>query len=203
MSTYRSLMHTSQRLALYSHQRGVVLFIALIVLLAMTLAGIGLMRSVTIGNMVAGNLAFKMATINAAEPAIQQAFTYLQSKAGTAYLNTDHVNEGYFSSQGAITDWANSSAWANAYPATPVADAAGNEVSVLIHRMCVQGGVAYNAATNQCALSISNTQGSGNSMGIPPRVYNSKPMIYFRVTARVRGPRNTQSFIQSLVLMPD
>ena len=37
-------------------QSGVVLFIALIVLVAMTLAGIAIMRSVDTGNQIAGNV---------------------------------------------------------------------------------------------------------------------------------------------------
>jgi Tfp pilus assembly protein PilX len=40
-------------------QQGVVLFIALIVLVAMSLAGIALMRSVDTNVLIAGNLAFR------------------------------------------------------------------------------------------------------------------------------------------------
>jgi Tfp pilus assembly protein PilX len=49
------------------NQRGVVLLIALIMLVAMTLAGIGMMRSVDTGTVIAGNLAFKQATLNASD----------------------------------------------------------------------------------------------------------------------------------------
>lgn len=40
-------------------QQGVVLFVALIILVAMTLAGIALMRSVDTNVLIAGNLAFR------------------------------------------------------------------------------------------------------------------------------------------------
>jgi Tfp pilus assembly protein PilX len=40
-------------------QRGAILFIALIVLVAMSLAGIALMRSVDTNVLIAGNLAFR------------------------------------------------------------------------------------------------------------------------------------------------
>ena len=40
-------------------EQGVVLFIALIVLVAMSLAGIALMRSVDTGILIAGNLGFR------------------------------------------------------------------------------------------------------------------------------------------------
>ena len=42
-------------------ERGTIIFIALIVLVAMSLAGIALMRSVDTANLIAGNLAFKNA----------------------------------------------------------------------------------------------------------------------------------------------
>ena len=48
-------------------QHGLVLIMALIVLAAMTLAAIGLMRSVTGSNRVAGNLAFQQAALQSAD----------------------------------------------------------------------------------------------------------------------------------------
>lgn len=55
-------------------QRGVVLLIALIILVAMTLAGIGMMRSVDMGSVIAGNLAFRQSTLNASETGTSTAF---------------------------------------------------------------------------------------------------------------------------------
>ena len=48
------LHRTAQRL-----QRGVVLFVALIVLIIMTLAGLALLRQMGVGTSIAGNVAFK------------------------------------------------------------------------------------------------------------------------------------------------
>ena len=45
------------------HQRGVVLFIALIVMVAMSLAAIALIRSVDTTNILIGNLAFRQSSI--------------------------------------------------------------------------------------------------------------------------------------------
>jgi flagellin-like protein len=50
-------------------ERGVVLIIALIVLVAMTLVAIGTLRSVDTSNVVAGNLGFKQATLNGTDQA--------------------------------------------------------------------------------------------------------------------------------------
>ena len=57
-----------------SRQRGVVLFIALIVLVAMSLAGIAIMRSVDTGNLIAGNVAFQQGTLASADRGIDDAY---------------------------------------------------------------------------------------------------------------------------------
>src|ERR1700757_3799931 len=64
-----------------SGQRGVVLFIALIVMVVMSLAGIALMRSVDTTSAVIGNLAFRQASILPANYAIEDAAAGLFSDA--------------------------------------------------------------------------------------------------------------------------
>lgn len=65
-------------------QRGVVLLITLIVLVAMMLAGIGMMRSVDTTTMIAGNVAFREATLHAGDSGMNQAFATLLQVATTA-----------------------------------------------------------------------------------------------------------------------
>jgi len=67
-------------------QKGVVLLIVLIMLVAMTLAGIGMMRSVDTASIVAGNLAFKQSTINAADAGTSTAFNALTLIANSGNL---------------------------------------------------------------------------------------------------------------------
>src|SRR5436190_14605176 len=54
-------------------ERGVVLFVALIVMVALSLAAIALVRSVDTTNTVIGNLAFRQASILPANLAIEEA----------------------------------------------------------------------------------------------------------------------------------
>src|SRR3989304_2733091 len=54
-------------------QKGMVLFIALIVLVAMTLAGLALVRSVDTANVIAGNLAFQPSTLQAGDRGVEAA----------------------------------------------------------------------------------------------------------------------------------
>ena len=68
-------------------QRGVVLLIALIILVAMTLAGIGMMRSVDTGNMIAGNMAFRDSTMNVSDVGTSAAFNALMAVNNVADPN--------------------------------------------------------------------------------------------------------------------
>ncbi len=63
--------------ARHDAQRGVVLFIALLVMVALSLAGIALIRSADTATTVAGNLAFKQATEYTVDRSIEQAVKVL------------------------------------------------------------------------------------------------------------------------------
>ena len=70
-------------LGLRGRQRGVSLFISLVTLVIITLAGIALLRSVDTGALVAGNLAFKDATMQATSVGMEEAATYLNNTVRT------------------------------------------------------------------------------------------------------------------------
>jgi Tfp pilus assembly protein PilX len=74
-------------------QNGLVLFIALIALVAMSLAAAALIRSVDSGVLVAGNLAFKQSAIMSAETGIARAYRFI-NESGDAALEAS--NGGYF-----------------------------------------------------------------------------------------------------------
>lgn len=193
------------------NQRGVVLVIALIVLVAMTLAGIALVRSADTGNVIAGNLAFKQSATQASDRGIEAAYNWLTTQSGTAAINNTNTAAGYYSSIPTVEpDWTSDATWANAVIAPDAAgnqvDAAGNTVSYIIHRMCTQPDTAYNGSNsgvaNQCALSSTSGGGSaGSSMSVGAFQPNTPPQIYYRVTSRSSGPRNTYGVTQAMILM--
>lgn len=201
-------------------QNGVVLLIALIVLVAMTLAGIALVRSVDTGNMIAGNLAFKQGTTLAADAGTNAAITYLTPLNGTATPYTDQVSSGYYATSQdtldrtgssndpnrARVDWDNNNcngvvAPACIKPYAAVTDAAtGNSVNYIIHRLCQSTGDS-NAATNTCVTYRATGTTSPNRSGL---VYGGGrieplPTVYYRITSRAKGPRNTISFIETMI----
>jgi type IV pilus assembly protein PilX len=189
-------------------QRGVTLFIALIVLVAMTLAGIGMMRSVDTGTIVAGNIGFRQSAVNAADQGLQAAYAWLNDPANLANLTNDNTAAGYRSSAPAneAPNWyANSAAWADAKLLNGGgADLSGNIVSYQIHRLCTVANCAVGAncsgAQNICGTTptISSTcQGCDLSGGSTQ--WNATPTIHYRVTARAEGPRRSIAIVQSLM----
>lgn len=180
-----------------ARQAGVVLFVALIVLVAMSLAGIAIMRSVGAGVMVASNIAFKQTTTAGAERGLEAAKAWLIAQSGTA-LDSDNFAAGYHSSWGANFDPLTFN-W-NADVATLPADAAGTSLRYVVHRLCDKPNLSVNAPLQQCVVkSVSTALGTGSSLG--GVVYghtnlNNKISPYFRVTVRSDGPKNTVSYVQ-------
>jgi type IV pilus assembly protein PilX len=186
-------------------QRGLVLFIALIVMVAMTLAGIGMMRSLDTVTMAAGNVGFKDASLSAGDRAIEAGFKWLLSQSGTPNLNNTNSGMGYYSARPASEpDWVDPGTWAPALEVDDGAqDAGGYTVSYIIHRMCTQPNTAYNGDNawvhNECALNYEGGASAGGSNRNAATTFQGNAQVYYRITARVVGPRDTQTFVQSFV----
>lgn len=190
---------TTRRAAGPVRQRGVVLFIALIVLVAMTLAGIAIMRSVDTGNLVAGNMAFKQSSLSAADNGIAQAFNWLtatiDNPATYSTLEQDIPAQGYYAVVSNPPDWTDNTVWAGQSFSLGT-DAAGNTVDYIVQRMCDSAG-NYSGVT--CAQTPRVGGAAGNSQAVNGNNFNSPPMVYYRVTVRVRGVRQTLSIAQSTI----
>lgn len=227
-------MLRTHRSRLRTDDRGIVLVVALIVLVAMTLGAIALVRSVYTGNLVAGNLAFQQSATHSADAGIETAIAWLENNNGVTtsatasactpntlpVLSCDQAAYGYLSARqdpavDPSTQVAESwrSFWVTTLSAkarTLAADRVGNTVSYVIQRMCSLTGDAQ-SSTNQCAtsprtLSEGNCS-SGSSCDSQRENLNSRGggggsgQIYYRITVRVVGPRNTESFTQAVVAL--
>lgn len=203
-----------RRGAMGTAQRGIVLVIALIVLVAMTLAGLALMRSGDTGTVIAGNLAFKQATTNAAESAVDAAYRQLiaAAAAGTGSLNNDAAFPGYRSSapsqpEPAYTDpsWFQTNGTCTTTGCA--ADANGNVSYYVVHRMCSQANTPYNGTgatgvANTCAtLASTGAAATGGSARVGAYAFQTTPQIYYRVTSLVTGPKNTAAVVQTMLVM--
>lgn len=202
--------------ALRSSEGGFVLILALIMMVAMTLLGIALVRSVDTATQVANNLGFKQSSLASADGGTELAVAWLA--ANKALLTADHADAGYYATEQAPTDftgtattattddvdWSGATGARRAFPVA-AADAAGNKISYIIQRMCDSPGAYTPSSYIQCATSTANTSSSaGQSQGgasYGSYAISGKSMIYYRVTTRSVGPLNSVSYVQTMVLV--
>ncbi len=183
-------------------QRGVVLFIALIVLVAMTLAGIALMRNVDSGTVIAGNLSFRQVATYAGDLGTEAARNWL---TGTSVnLDDNSASDAYFANwqtsldilgndpDPAKTDYD----WSAAKNVSGAPT--GYTVRYVIHRLCDTTGGTTSAGcvktTGASSSATASTKGAANYGTLAIAVSTS---ALYRITVRVDGPRNTLSYIQS------
>lgn len=195
-------------------QGGVVLLVALIVLVAMTLAGIGIMRSVDTGSLVAGNIGFRQAAVASGDSGIEAARTWLI--ANLTSLDNDQTAQGYYATRQDSLDLTGNKTeggtdgvdWDGTEATQPVKaknlgvlDASGNTIYYLIHRMCSIPG-SINGPGQSCATaSISGLGSSQGDVTYSDYALKKKNQAYYRITARVNGAKNTVSYIQAVILL--
>ncbi len=195
-----------------SRQQGVVMLVALTVLVAMSLAGVALMRSVDATSLIAGNLSFKTAGLQVADRGTQQAVGWLMSTrdADVTQLYNDVSAMGYYSSRPLPEpDWFDEQTWNAAVPVNGgIVDASGNQLFYVIHRMCSMPNSQPNAnvagTINDCPQfypsNISNLV-AGQSYSVGASRFDLASQNYYRITTRVVGPRNNITVTQTTVLM--
>ena len=187
--------------SLRNRQQGVVLLIALTVLVAMSLAGVALMRSVDNTVVVAGNLAFKTASVQVADYGSQQAVKWLQTNSVGTGLQNDMLPNGYYSARPPDEPvWYDINSWQDAFALnTGLPDASGNVIRYMIHRMCSNPGTAPDETCSMYFPKSAVTEGGSKSTGSP--LYEGIPQVYYRITTRVEGPRNNVTVVQTSVLI--
>ena len=191
-----------------SRQRGIVLFIALLVTVVLAVATIALLRSTDTATSVSGNLTFAQAAIAAVDRSIEQSIHALFDAALVPDKTANYLPQNYYASvarnaDGSIPEIpgplqepfsANAFAAAGLSASLVPADSAGNKSYYLIERMCLNAGPAVG---NNCNLSSS-------AFGADPGTQHYVGLVrpgdaYYRVTIRVEGPRNTVSYAQAML----
>ncbi|MGQ0512371.1 MAG: pilus assembly PilX family protein [Betaproteobacteria bacterium] len=190
-------------------QQGLVLFIALIVLVAMSLAGIALLRSVDTGTLVAGNLAFRQAAMHTGDIGIEAGRSYLMGVSPAANLYNDNAGAGYYALWAENVDLLGNKTvttsddfdWSTAVNVTSPTPPAGYTVSYVIHRLCDQTGDPATAATcvRQTGAAATTGGGTKGAAAFGQMAISVPTNALYRITVRVLGPRNSTSFIQAVV----
>ena len=184
-------------------ERGVVMWVALVVLIVMTLAGLAMLRQMGGGLSIAGNLTFKQNATSAADLGTEAFRTWLVLPTTAALLNSDVVANGYFSSWGTTVDpkafdWNNQSVLVQANTA---ANSLGNEVRYIAQRLCATAGMSATDPAQKCSDVVN--ENSGTTKGVIDYVsgapITTDPAPFYRVTTRVLGPRNTVTYTQVIM----
>ena len=177
-------------------QRGVVMFVALVVLIVMTLAGLAMLRQMSSGVSIAGNIAFKQGATAVADVGIEQARAFLYA-ATPPTINIPA--SGYYATwAGSVDPW--DATWNPMWDAVPDIVTASGRVRFIIQRLCNSTGPAVGGA-QQCSDAVPKSFGGESKGGCSYNDCSEKldPQPFFRVTARVMGPRNTVSYTQVLM----
>lgn len=210
-------------------QGGLVLLVSLVLLVVMALASVALVRSVSTANIIAGNLAFQQAATTSADQATEVAIAWLEANTGQAagvataggngavaqacataktVLACNQDSLGYIATR---QDPASTQSWADLWAALVaaghqpvsvnkgVADQAGNTMTYFIQRMCSAEGDA--SIANGCTKSPTNTDsGTQGVSGLEGKLQGPS-QVYYRITVKVEGPRNTVSFTQAMAAL--
>ncbi len=203
------------------YSEGAGLIVALVMLVVMSLSALALVRAVSTGVLVAGNFAFRQAAVQAAETGNEAAIAWLTARATLPDLYTDQPDDGYYASlpEGldisgrapanarVAIDWdkdkCNSRTGIVCVDASKetAKDEAGQTMQYVVHRLCRSAGSPKDSA-NSCLLYQESSQVSSKkgqfSYGAASR-FTRDSAVYYRITTRVRGPRNTTVFVQTLV----
>lgn len=209
-----------------SSQRGVVLLFSLIALVILLIAAVALVRSFNTSLFTAGNIAFKRDLQNQGERAMDKVLTQFRTGgvlASQTARNTDSTTYHYKASMLPTNALGIPTALQSATAYALVADAAtdikestdasltGQAVSIqyVVDRLCTAGTTIENPANCQLSnnpvpsgTSSSNIQ-SAERAGMCATCVPATPQgVVYRLTVKVTGPRNTQSFFQSTFTVP-
>jgi type IV pilus assembly protein PilX len=174
-------------------QRGAILLITLVVLVVLLMTGLALYRSTQVVTDVAGNMAFKQAALPIANIAIEQAVATIN---GISNFNTSIANQYYPIQLSNDADGLPKTISWGTIPSTHVnaGQQSGFAFQSIIDRLCI-GPLPVTNPGIQCAVgqTITNSSYKVNSP------FYASGMIYYRVTVRVTGPKNTLTFVQAII----
>ncbi len=169
-------------------QRGVTILVVLVLLAVMLLGGLAMARMTATRTLASGNTAFREASLMAAEVGLNEAYALLRA---TGFVENSNAGNWYWATPQAqdsagipTVDW-------NLAPELAVGS---YRVRYVVERLCTVAAVTN--TLREC-LVRQVPQMESNKVGQeqvdPPNARQ------FRVTVRVLGPKDTQTWTQSLV----
>ena len=187
-------------------QRGVVLMVALIVLVALTLAGLSMVRTADTSTTIAGNLVFRQAATQALDAGVEAAIAGVNRTWAGSSNTVAHKYYAYaqpLDSMGLPSgvDFNQANTLANPGGLT------GYTARYVVERLCVPptaGTItdSYQAEQfNLCFLEETVPGMESAKLGGQTGLGQIRK-VHFRITVRVDGPRNTQTHAQVVLAAP-
>ena len=172
-----------------NRQQGESLIIVVILLVVLMISALALVRSSETVGAVAGNVAFKQAATEAGDVGIAAANGWL-----TALTNAEAAAAGvYYATRKR-----------RRLPGLPAIDFdvdSGNRrqrlQGAVRRRAHVPGPAPGRQPDDPVCLTAQDQTGGSKKAGSPS--YSGSTAVFYRVTVRVKGPRNSESYVQSLL----
>jgi hypothetical protein len=177
----------------------------------MMLAGVAMLRSSGSAILTAGNLGFRQNATAAGDRGLETARVWLNAQgpvtlqlavAAAGYCETWHGDFKPFD-QATWTqcpDGNTPSVNRNITVQNAGTDAAGNTVTYVIHRMCKMTGAVSNTGGQECVtLSDPSKGGPKRALEGGEKALTGTSQPYYRITARIVGPKNTVSYVQTMM----
>lgn len=167
-------------------ERGVTMVVVLVLLTVMLLGGMALARMTEVGTLAAGNAAFRETSLQASEVGVNTAFAAMQA------LTDENSNNGnwYFSTQ--QNQDADGVPTVN-FDAAPQIVIGAYRLNYVVDRICT-GAMPVTEPLRQCLLKqVPQLESASNRERLDPPTARQ-----FRITVRVLGPKDTQTWVQAL-----
>jgi type IV pilus assembly protein PilX len=204
-----------------NRQRGIVMIVALVVLIALTIASIGLLRSVDTASTITGNLGVKKDLYRVSNLGVQSALQNLALiRVSNELPPASDATRSYYATAALPTDVrgipqilvnapvplipGGATGWAGEFSLPVVADTGGGVTAAggylfryVAERLCPFEGVS-DPAINVCR------EATGAASFVPAGSFTQTltqgGSVYIRLTLRIDGPKNSTSYFQAMLL---
>jgi type IV pilus assembly protein PilX len=177
------------RKTLPRRQRGMTMLMVLVLMTVMLLGGMALARITEIGTLAAGNSAFREASLQASEVGLNNAFAAVRGlvdeevATGSWYWPT--IQAADTKGIPTVVNWTN----------TPQITVGSYTVTYAVERLC-----SVTPVSNSLVQCLVKEQPSKIESARPNDDPLESPNSHqFRITVRVVGPKDTETWIQSLM----
>ena len=106
---------------------------------------------------------------------------------------------GYYATSDVATFNPSSFNWTSNATQATADDGTGNEVRYVIHRLCAAVGAVNDPSQSCVTVGSASSGGTQTGASYGQQALSNTTAPYFRITVRVTGPRNTTSYVQSIM----